>query len=104
MKQKTFFSIAAIVFILVVGFFSIQLLSRAEHSCTPYFDFDCDSQAQAACEGGDYLELAIGGWCLGSTCRGMFGIYCEDLDDPFNYIWNGNVTCDEYGNSECGES
>ncbi len=104
MKQKTFFSIAAIIFILIVGFFSIQLLSSPEHECRAYFDFDCDSQAQVACEGSDYMYLLGGQWCLGSKCRGVFQIYCEDIDDPFNYIYNGNVTCDDYGNPDCGES
>lgn len=101
MKQKTFFLSAFLVFILIVGYFTIQLHSRQDHYCRAYFDIDCDAEAQMICGGSDYIHILAGSWCVGSKCRGQWQIHC-DMGDDFSY--RGNVECDDWESPDCSNN
>lgn len=91
MKEKTFFILAAFVFVLMVGFFSIQLLSLQEDSCYVYFDFECDAYAQLLCGSHEYVHRYAGGVCEDEKCRGTYEIYCG-WDGPYSY-YTDDITC-----------
>ena len=77
MSYKSFFSIVALVLIVITEYFVGQLNSSQEITCWPNFDFKCDAYAQLACEGDEYLAQIKGSWCNGSTCRSCYEIWCD---------------------------
>jgi hypothetical protein len=97
MKQKTFFTYVTIVLILMAGYFSIQLISSAEKSCLPAWNFDCDVYAQLACMG-EYLgAILFHSWCEGTTCVGKWNVYCDHGPD----IDIEEIECTDVGNPYC---
>lgn len=102
MKEKTFFTLAAIVFVLMAGFFSFQLLSSQENSCYVYFDFECDAYAQLLCGGIEYSQQFKGGVCEDERCRGSFWIFCgwDGPDTPLTDI----ITCYDDFSPECANN
>lgn len=46
MKRSTFFILAAMIIVLIAGYFTIQLTSEAEWYCWAQFELECDAYAQ----------------------------------------------------------
>jgi hypothetical protein len=99
MKQKTFFTLSAIIFILLVGFFSIKLASLPQKSCVAYFNYVCDAEAQLICGGDEYMKHHSGSTCDGEVCVGIYDIFCgwngpySPFTDTLTCYDNFNFTC-----------
>jgi hypothetical protein len=100
MRKTTFFGITAIIVLLMVGYFALQLKSQPATWCRPFFDYECESYAQLTCaaQGGDYMDESLNGAiCLGYSCYGYWAILCNSeargfyLDD----IWCEDSFCDD---------
>ena len=69
MTQKTFFTIAAILMALLIGFFAIQIHSMGELECNAMFTWECDMNAQLYCLG-PALPHRSYSYCDGVDCIG----------------------------------
>ncbi len=97
MNRKIFLPVVVTFLVIITGYFVVQVNSLPAYWCRPYFDFECDFQAQLACEGGEYFEVSFGAWCNGNTCRSGYVIWCEVGG---NWENNGAIYCDDPGGCE----
>jgi hypothetical protein len=100
MTRKTFFSIVALVIILMTGFFYAKLSAMPANWCSPEFDFECDAKGQLACEGELIGSVLIASHCEGEHCDGYWMFVCDEgTDATFEYdhcIDDGNFSCGNY--------
>ncbi len=96
MSQKKFFSIAAIIFISMIAFFTIQLISMQLETCRFELTWECDIEAQVGCEGGDYETKLMYSACIQEDCVGSFSLTCLDTGQREN-----NLNCKDEWHIEC---
>jgi hypothetical protein len=81
MKKTTFFTITAVIVLLLGGYFVLRMNSMQAIWCRADFDFNCECYAQLTCasQGGDFMgEITGGGECIGNNCYGTFLIECSN--------------------------
>ncbi len=83
MKKTTFFTIAAIIFLLMASTFTVQVKGLALKKCTP--TNNCDVLAEMSCHpGGDFIHsFLIYAACEAQLCVGTYSVTCEDSEDGF---------------------
>ena len=91
MKQKTFFTIAATLFILLIGFFAFQVHSLPALECNAFFTWECELYAQVYCLGTP-IAVRAGSTCDEGVCIGTFKIYC---DDGNGFEFKGYMDCED---------
>ena len=97
MKQTTFFTISAIFILLMAGYFSIQLTALPAKWCLPEFDWECEANAQVACEGQFGSARYEFSTCMGYTCRAYWELFCDQ--GPYSQI--EHQWCDDDNNPYC---
>ncbi len=100
MKQKTFFTIAALIFVMMAVYFTIQMQGSAQKQCSYDFGLYCMQEVFEECPYGIFHASIYWSCCLGSgVCGAVWTVYCESDN------WTPVITtcsCDGYDPSECG--
>ncbi len=99
MKRKTFYAIAGVILILMVGYFSYQVLSMAEVYCHASMTQECMQVMEECCNmygGGSNLGFwAYHSFCYAEVCWTDWKVICE------NYIGNFHLVCGNDNSSQC---
>ncbi len=93
MKKKPFFTIAAIIFLLMATYFTMQMRGSGSKTCSVSFEQLCYADAFGVCRGTPWGYYMIIGICDHTTCITVWKLYCEDDYGIVSYY----LTCE--GNS-----
>ncbi len=100
MKQKTFFTIAAIIFIIMAVYFTTQMSGSSQRQCSFDFYLYCLGDAFEDCPNGVSQASIYWSCCVGDgNCGAVWTITCED--EEYNPVYTA-CSCDGEDPAECG--
>ncbi len=78
MKQKTFYTIAAIIFIMMAVYFTMQMNGSAQNGCHYDFFVWCGFASIADCPHGVDFATIYWSCCDGYLCGAIWRVTCEN--------------------------
>ncbi len=97
MKKKPFFTIAAIIFLLMATYFTMQMRGSGNKTCRISLEGECDLNVNDICNGFPMGYSLIYGICDGEFCSTCWRVYCDDDYGIVTYY----VTCEPTRSSDC---
>ncbi len=99
--HKSFYTIIAVIVLIMVAFFTIKLSSLPQRYCSASYSVLCEMEAFMACRGGDVLSVyLIYSVCDGRICDAAFEVICEYPDAGGGFdSWD--IYCSDYSAPEC---